>query len=335
MNAAVCTRYGSPEVLEIRDVNDPVPGDNDLLIKVHAAAVTSGDARIRAMRMPSPTFWLLGRLALGLTAPRQQILGSDLAGTVTAVGHKVTSFAVGDPVIAALGARFGAHAQLARIPESGAVVHKPPSLTFEEAAALPFGAITALHYLRNFGDVRPGHKVLIIGASGCVGSAAVQIARHLGATVTGVCSTANIDRVRALGANDIIDYTKDDFTTRTNTYDIIFDTVGATTFARCKSALTSHARFLPAVLTMTEFRQLLWTSLTGGKRLKGGVVLDSKQQLMEILQLVEAGHLQPVIDRQFHFHDIAEAHRRVDSGRKVGAVVVTMTTPSSHQRHAP
>jgi len=328
MKAAVCTRYGTPEVLEIRETADPVPGPGELLIKVHAAAVTTGDARIRAMRMPSPVFWLLGKLVLGITAPRIKVLGTDLAGTVTAVGNKVASFAVGDPVVAALGARFGAHAQVARIPESAAVVRKPPALTFEEAAALPFGAMTALHYLRNFGAVRPGDEVLIIGASGCVGSAAVQIARHLGAQVTGVCSTANTDHVRALGAHRIIDYTTDDFTTRTSTYDIIFDTVGATTFARCKPILKPRGRFLPAVLTMTEFRQMLWTALTGGRRLKGGVVVDSKKSLMEVVQLVEAGGLRPVIDHQYNFSDIREAHRRVDSGRKVGAVVVTMAPPA-------
>lgn len=324
MKSIVFSRYGPPEVLQVREVAEPKPRDGDLLIQVMATTVTSADARVRAMRMPSPAFAVVGRLALGVFGPRNGVLGTELSGVVKAVGAGVRSFRIGDPVVAVVGARFGAHAESVCVPEASAVVRKPERLSHEEAVAIPFGGMTALYYLRNLGKVGPGDRVLVIGASGAVGTAAVQLARYFGADVTGVCSAANVERVRALGARHVIDYTVEDYTYGPAEYDMVFDTVGAASFARCKNVLKPNGQFLAAVLTLTEIRQLLWTRLVGGKRVRGGMAPEARADLELLLGLAEAGHLKPVIDACYPMHEIVAAHQRVDSGRKVGSVVVTM-----------
>jgi len=324
MKAVVCPRYGSPEVLEIREIADPIPRESELLIRVHSTTVTTGDARVRAFRMPSPVFGLVGRLVLGVTGPRRAVLGTELAGDIEQVGARVTGFKIGDPVVAFVGARFGAHAELISISESAPIVRKPDRLSFDEAIAIPFGAMAALYFLRDLGAVQPGQRVLVVGASGAVGVAAVQLAVHLGAAVDGVCSAPNIELVRSLGAGQVFDYTADDFTKIAAGYDMVLDTVGATSLAKCRKVLKPTGKFLAVVMTGAELWQLLWTRLVGGQRVLGGVAPERRADLQYLMGLAESGVLKPIIDRRYPMRDIAAAHRRVDTGRKVGAVVVHM-----------
>lgn len=307
---------------------DPVPGDGDLLIEVRATTVTTGDARVRALRMPSPLFQLMARPALGFRGPRRKILGTEASGLVKAVGRNVTSWRVGDHIVAVVGAKFGAHAELLCVPATTAVVKLPDSITFEEAVAIPFGGLTALYYLRHLGDVGPGTRVLVVGASGAVGVAAVQLAAHLGATVDGVCSTNNIALVRSLGATRVYDYAHEDFTHGDDRYDVVFDTVGVTSPARCRAILTPRGRFLAAVVTGGLILQSIWTKVFGGQRVFGGITPERKADLEWLFSLVESGHLKPVIDRVYSMDQIEAAHRRVDSCRKVGTVVVRVGSDS-------
>lgn len=324
MKAVVCPRYGPPEVLEIREVSDPIPRDAELLIRVHATTVTSGDARVRALRMPSPVFSLIGRLALGMRGPRRAVLGTELAGVVEQVGARVTKFRIGDPVVAFVGVRFGAHAELVCVPEAAPVVRKPERLSYEEAVAIPFGAMTALYFLRDLAAVKPGQRVLVVGASGAVGVAAVQLAVHLGAEVDGVCSTTKVELVRSLGARRVFDYSTGDFTQSAAGYDVVLDTVGVTALAKCRRTLKPTGKFLAVVLTGTELWELVSTRLIGGQRVLSGVAPERLTDLQYVMGLAESGQLKPIIDQHYSMREIVAAHRRVDTGRKVGAVVVSM-----------
>lgn len=323
MRAVVCTRYGSPDVLQIKEVEKPTPKDHEVLVRVHATTVNSGDCRVRASEFPRG-FLMPGRLALGILRPRKPILGADLAGEIEAVGKDVTRFKAGDQVVGSKGARLGAHAEYTCMSEDGALAKKPANLTDEEAAAIPFGGMTALFFLRDLGHVQPGQKVLIYGASGAVGTAAVRLARHFGADVTGVCSTTNLDLVRSLGAHKVIDYTNEDFSKSGETYDIIFDTVGKTSFSQCKGSLTRRGRYLAAVAGLPQFLKMLWTSMTGGKRIMAGIAPDRKEDLVLLMELVEAGELNAVIDRRYPLEQIADAHGYVEKGHKKGSVVITV-----------
>ncbi len=323
MKAIVCDRYGPPESLRIADLPDPVPGPADLVVRMRATTVNSADSRIRAMRMPSPLFALIGRPALGFRGPRRRVLGTEAAGTVCAVGSAVSRFKVGDEVVAVMGMRLGGHAELVRVRESAPIARKPASLSFERAVAVPFGAMTALYHLRDLARLGPGAELCVVGASGAVGLAAVQIAVGMGASVTAVCSGANAATVESLGARRVIDYTKDDFTRHSRAFDAILDAVGATTFARCRDALKSRGVFLPLVMTGTELLQIALTSRSSGRRVLGGVTPERRADLEHVLALASQGSLRPVIDRSLPFERFIEAHRRVDSGRKVGSVVLT------------
>lgn len=322
MKAILCPRYGPPEVLRAADIPEPQPREGEILIEVRASAVNSADARIRAMRMPSPLFEILGRAALGLRGPRRPVLGAEAAGVIRSVGAGVTAFRPGDAVLAVLGLRFGGHAERVCVRAKAPVVRVPEGLTFEQAAAVPFGFLTALYYLRDLGNVRSGMRVLVVGASGSVGLAAVQLARMFGAEVTGVCSAGNAALVLDLGARRVIDYHTSDFTRERGTYDIIFDTVGVTTFARTRAVLSPMGRFLPAVMTGRELLQIARTSFTKGARVVGGVTPERRDDLAFILGNVASGELRAVIDCALPWGEFVEAHRRVDSGRKVGAVVL-------------
>jgi NADPH:quinone reductase-like Zn-dependent oxidoreductase len=322
MKACVYRRYGGPEVVEVGEVARPVVGESRVLIEVAVTTVTSADARLRAMRMPSAVFAVLGRLVFGVFRPRQRVLGTEVAGVVAGVGEKVTRFAVGDRVVALLGARLGGHAQFVAVDEASAVVRVPEGLTLEEAVAMPFGADASWHYLKRLAGVRPGQRVMVIGASGSLGVAAVQLARHLGAEVTGVCSAANVELVQSLGAAHVIDYTRQDYTAGGETYDVVFDTLGVSSFGRCRAVLMPRGRFLAAVLTMTEVWQMLWTAIVGGKRVMGGVAPERREDLEALMALASAGVMKPVIGRRFEMAEVAEAHRYVDSGRKVGSAVM-------------
>jgi NADPH:quinone reductase-like Zn-dependent oxidoreductase len=322
MRAFVCRRYGGPEFVELADVPKPVPRDNEVLVRIQATTVTSGDWRVRTLCVPAG-LGLVARLGFGFTGPRQPILGTEMAGTIESVGKDVTRFRVGDAVFGFPGGAMGCHAEYRTMPEDGRLARKPANLSFEEAASLPFGASTSLHFLRKAG-IRPGDKVLVIGASGGVGTAMVQLAKHVGAEVTGVTSTSNLALVAALGADKVIDYTRDDFTTRSVTYDVVVDTVGKTSFARCRPVLKDKGRLLAVAAGLPEMLATLWAPLTGSRRVIAGPAAERVEDMAEMATLAEAGALKPVIDRRYRFAQMAEAHAYVETGRKRGSVVVSV-----------
>jgi NADPH:quinone reductase-like Zn-dependent oxidoreductase len=320
VKAIVCRRYGSPDVLEVRDVPKPTAKDDEILIKVRATTVTSGDWRVRSGTVPRG-FGVLAPLALGISGPRQPILGTELAGDVESVGKNVRRFKVGDPVFAFTGTRMGCYVEYKCIPESGPVALKPANLTYEESAALSFGGATALVFLRK-GGIQKGDKVLVNGASGGVGTAAVQLAKHFGAEVTGVSSAANLELVKSLGADKVIDYNTEDFTRGGEVYDIIIDAVGTAPFARSGAALKDGGRLLLVLGTLSDTVFAPWVSMTTRKRVIAGVANETPENVRVIAQLAGAGALRPVIDRRYSFGEIVEAHRYVDAGHKRGNVVI-------------
>ena len=322
MKAVVYERYGPPEVLQLKEVEKPTPKDNEVLIKTHATTVTSGDWRVRSLNVPAG-FGLIMRLVFGVSRPKQPILGTELAGVVESVGKDVRKFKVGDQVFAFSDAVMGCHAEYKCMPEDGAVVLKPVNLTYDEAAALSFGGTTALDFFRR-GKLQSGERVLVNGASGGVGTAAVQLAKHFGADVTGVCSTANVELVRSLGASHVIDYTKEDFTQNGETYDVIVDTVGTAPFSRSKASLKEGGRLLMVLAGLPDMLQIPWVSMTSSKKVIAGPATGCAEDLRFLAGLAEAGEFKPVIDRRYPFEQIAEAHRYVDTGRKKGNVVITL-----------
>lgn len=322
MKAIIATKYGSPEVLELRNVDKPIPTDSEILVKVYATTITSGDIRVRSFDVPR-SFWLPARLTLGLTKPKKAIPGMVIAGEVEAVGKDVKRFKPGDAVYAYNLTRLSAYAEYACVPESSAAAPKPSNVTYEEAAALPFGGVTALHFLTK-GGIRPGQRVLIYGASGSVGTAAVQVAKHFGAHVTAVCSTANVAMVKALGADRVIDYTKTDFTQGGESYDIIFDTVGKTSLSASLEMLKPEGSYLQAVAGPADLIQMQLAARRTGKRMVGGTATPTPEALASLNELVEAGTLKPVIDRCYPLEAVVEAHRYVDMGHKKGNVVIAV-----------
>ncbi len=323
MKAVVYERYGPPEVLELKEVEKPSPEHDEVLIKIHATTVTTGDWRARSLEMPAG-FGLMGRLFFGVSKPRKAILGTELAGEIESVGKDVTKFQAGDQVFAFSGAGFGCHAEYKCMKQDGPVARKPTNLTYEQAAALSFGGTTALHFFRK-GKLARGERVLVNGASGCVGTAAVQIAKHFGADVTGVCSGANVELVRSLGATRVIDYTSEDFTKNGETYDVIVDTVGTAPFARVQGSLKEGGRLLLVLGSFADLLRAPWVSLTSNKKIVAGPAPERVEDLISLAKLAEAGEFKPVIDRHYPLEQIAEAHRLVDSGRKKGNVVVTVS----------
>lgn len=322
MKAIVATEYGPPEVLELREVPQPMPKDSEVLVKIHATTVTAGDARVRSFTVPRSA-WVPARLTLGLTKPRKAIPGMVLAGEVESVGSAVKRFKQGDPVYAYDITRLSTYAEYACVPEDSALAFRPSTLTFEEAAAIPFGGITALHFLKR-GKIHSGQRVLIYGASGSVGTAAVQLAKFFGAEVTGVCSTANVELVKSLGADHVIDYTKQDFTSSGETYDIIFDTVGKSSLSDCMRSFKKGGSYLQAVAGPAQLIQMQWASLRSGKTLIGGTAVPTAEALAQLSDLVEAEKIKPVIDRCYPLEHMVEAHRYVDQGHKKGNVVITV-----------
>jgi NADPH:quinone reductase-like Zn-dependent oxidoreductase len=323
MKAIVCTEYGPPEVLQLQEVEQPVPKDNEVLIKIHAATVTAADC---GFRRADP---FIARFYNGFTRPKNAIPGSELAGEIEAVGRNVQRYKEGDQVYGLSPQSFGANAQYVCLPEDGVLASKPANLTYEQAAAVPSGATTALPFLRDKGKIQGGQRVLVNGASGSVGSYAVQLARYLGAEVTGVCSTANLEMVGSLGAGGVIDYTKEDFTKTGQTYDVIFDAVGKSSFSRCKGSLAENGVYLSTVLGLPILVQMLWTSMVGSKKavfMPTGLRPSSEisQDLRFLRELVEAGEIRPVVDRRYPLEQTSEAHRYVEKGHKKGNVVITV-----------
>jgi len=329
MKAMVYTSYGPPEVVHLTEVAKPTPKSNEVLVRIDAAVVSRGDCAARA---GSPVSI---RLATGLIRPRKQILGTNLAGEIEAVGTAVTRFKPGDQVYAATGAEFGAHAEYLCLPEDGALEVKPANVSYAEAAAICEGGLTALPFLRDQGKIQPGDHVLINGASGAVGSSAVQLAKSFGAVVTGVCGPLNVDLVRSLGADTVIDYSQEDFTQAGQTYDLILDMVGNGSFSRSKGVLQPGGNYVTTVLTPTIYPHMLWTAKVGNKRAiitysNFRPAREKANDLRILTSLVEAGTLKPVIDQCFPLTQAAEAHRRVETGRKTGNVVLQVEHTSGH-----
>jgi len=324
MKAAVYTRYGPPDVVQIKDVEKPEPKDNEVLVRIHATTVSAADWR---MRRAVP---FLVRFITGLWRPKKvQILGMEFAGEVESLGKAVTRFGEGDQVFGSNGFKFGAHAEYLCLPEDALLATKPVNMTFEEAAAVLFGGVSALHFLRK-ATIQAGQKVLIYGASGSVGVFTVQLARHFGAHVTAVCSTANLDLVKSLGADEVVDYTREDFSRAGRVYDIVFDTVGKSGFSRSLKSLKRGGFYVRVggsgrlLSILGGILQEKWASITGAARVIGGVAGGAAEDLSFLKGLIEAGKLRTVIDKRYSLDEIAEAHRYVEAGHKKGHVVIVL-----------
>ena len=322
MRAIVYEQYGSPNVLKMKEVAKPIPQANEILIKTYATTVTTGDWRVRSLILP-PGFGFLGRLMFGIFKPRQPILGSEIAGVIESVGKAVSKFKVGDSVISFSDAAMGCHAEYRCMAEDGAIALKPSNLSFNESAALSFGGTTALSFLRR-ANLKAGDRILINGASGGVGTAAVQLAKHFGAVVTAVCSTPNVELVKLLGANHVIDYVKEDFTKNGEKYDVIMDIAGNAPYSRSKGSLVEKGYLLMVLAGLFDMLQAPWISMMTGIRLVVGPAFGKAEDLRYLAQLAESGIFKPVIDRTDPFHLMADAHRHVDTGHKRGNVVVTL-----------
>jgi NADPH:quinone reductase-like Zn-dependent oxidoreductase len=322
MKAIICKKYGPPEVLQWAEIEKPTPKPNEVLIKIHCSTVTKADIRIRAFDVP-PSFWLMGRLALGITKPRQPILGGEMAGGVVAIGSKVTRFKPGDRVVAMTGHELGCYAEYRCIKEDGCISKIPENLSFQEAVAIPLGAATALNFFRK-ANIQQGQKMLVYGASGSVGVYAVQLAKHFGAEVTGVCSTTNLEMVRSLGADHVIDYTTTDFTKNSEKYDIIFDAVGKASIKGTIQSLKPNGTYIHAIVTPGTGIIIQSNLLFSKKKLVQGTFTGNSELITTLMELAQRGKLKPVIDRVYPMEEIVDAHRYVDTGRKKGNVVIVI-----------
>lgn len=331
MKAIVYTEYGTPDVLQLQEVTKPTPKDNEVLIRVHAASVNFGDLMARNFKAVSPRkfnmpflFWLPAKLALGLRKPNFTILGNELAGEIEAVGKDVRRFKKADQVFGYPGQSFGAYAEYICLPEAGTVALKPSNLSYEEAVTLPYGAIMATSLLGK-ANLQRKQKVLINGASGGIGSMAVQLAKYYGAEVTGVCGTPRLEFVKSLGADKVIDYTREDFTQNGETYDLIFDILGRRSFSKIKPSLKPNGTYLLASFKMKALLDMLWTSLTGSKqKVICAFANETPESLTFVKKLVEEGKVKAIVDKSFPMERAAEAHRYVEQGRKQGNVVIAI-----------
>lgn len=323
MHAYSCTGYGPPDVLKRIEIPKPVPKDTEVLIRTYATTVSSGDWRVRSLTVPAG-MGLFARLIFGVLRPRKPILGTELSGVIEDIGAKVTDFKIGDAVIAFPGAAFGAHAEYRVMPQDGNVVHKPENISFEEAAAISFGGTTAYDFLVNKAQLKAGEQVLINGASGSTGTAFVQLAKHLGAEVTGVCSAGNADLVRSLGADHVIDYTTTDFADGTRKYDMIVDTAGTAPWSRAKHAIVQGGRLVLVNGSLLDMVLGPLRACQSGKRLIGGVASEDVALMRNLIALVSEGQYRPVIDTCYDFDQMIDAHRHVDTGHKKGNVVVVL-----------
>ena len=320
MRAVVFDRYGPPEVLRLEEVERPVPRDDEVLIKVHASTVNRTDTGLRSAE------YFISRFVTGLIRPRHTIPGTELAGEVVEVGPAVTDFEVGDEVFGVSSRTAGAHAEFVSLPEGSPLAHKPVAMTFEEAAAVPDGVILALSYLRRV-DLRSKRDVLVYGASGSIGTAAVQLARYFDADVTAVCATKDVELVSSLGADRVIDYTKDDFTRNGETYDFVFDAVGKLSYKRCKASLKPDGIY--GSTDLGPYWQnpflALWTSRVGDRKVLFPIPRYTKRDVLFLKERIDAGKYRAVIDRRYPLEDVVEANRYVETGRKTGNVVLIVT----------
>ena len=324
MKAIVHTKYGPPDELQLLEVAKPVPGNNEVLIKINATTVTTTDCNARNFTFVPESFMFFAKLMFGFKKPRIKILGIDLAGEIEAIGKDVKLFKVGDQVFGSPGTKFGGHAEYVCVPEKGALAIKPADLSWEKAAAISLAGNTALFFIRDLAKIQPGQTILIHGASGAIGTYAVQLAKYYGAVVTGVCSGANASLVKSLGADKVIDYTKEDFTKSDVRYDFVFGVVGRTTFAQCKGLLKPDGIYLENMMEVKDFLKVLRTSITGGKKIKGGVSTERADNLNFFVELIESGKLNPVIDKVYPLERTAEAFQYVEQGHKKGNVVITI-----------
>lgn len=330
MKAITYTEYGSPDVLQLREIAKPEPKENEILIRIRATRVNYGDMLARKFgsittkefNMPG-IFLLPTRLEFGIRKPKKYILGSEFSGEVEAIGKNVKRFKVGDAVFGYRGPSFGTYAEYLCMPESGLVTLKPTNMSFEEATLIPYGALTALSHLKKV-SIQQGQKVLVNGASGGIGSAGLQLAKYFGAEVTGVCSTAKLDFVKSLGADMVIDYTKEDFTQNGETYDLIYDILGRNSFEKCQSSLTSTGILLYASFKTKQLIQMWQTSKSTGKKVICTLSSETLDDLNFVKELVEAGKLKTVIDKRFPLEETAEAHRYYESGKNIGNVVISV-----------
>jgi len=324
MKAIVHTKYGPPDELQLLEVEKPVPGNNEVLIKIHATTVTTTDCNARNFTFVPKSFMLFARIMFGFKKPRIKILGIDLAGEIEAIGKDVKLFKAGDQVFGSPGTKLGGHAEYVCVPENGALAIKPADLSWEKAAAISLAGNTALFFIRDLAKIQAGQRILIHGASGAIGTYAVQLAKYYGAVVTGVCSATNADLVKSLGADKVIDYTKEDFTKSNEKYDFVFNVVGKTTFSQCKGILTPKGIYLDNMMEVKDFLKVLWTSIVGGKKIKGGVSTERAENLNFFIELIESGKLIPVIDRVYPLERTAEAFQYVEQGHKKGNVIITI-----------
>jgi NADPH:quinone reductase-like Zn-dependent oxidoreductase len=322
MKAVICTKYGAPEVLKLVEIEKPTPKDNEVLIKNYATTVTVADCRVRGFDVPA-SFWLLARLALGFTKPRRSILGNELSGVIEAVGKNVTKWKVGDEIFAFLGHKMGAYSEFNVLKESDVIAIKPQNLTFEQSAALSFGGITALHFFKKT-NIQKGESILIYGSSGSVGTYAVQLAKYFGANVTGICSTANLELVKKLGADTVIDYTKTDLADINEKFDIVFDTVGKADIAKSIKLIKPNGQYIHAVATpFLEIKVRIKLLNTKIKFIGGTYNENISAKLIPLIKkIADEGFIIPVIDKQFDFNEIVFAHEYVDQGHKKGNVVI-------------
>ncbi|MEQ8361889.1 MAG: NAD(P)-dependent alcohol dehydrogenase [Cyclobacteriaceae bacterium] len=323
MKAIVATKYGSPEVFQLKEIAKPTPKANEVLVRIHASSVTAADTM---MRRGTPFY---GRLFIGLLKPNNPIPGTGFAGVVEAVGTDVTHFTEGDAVFGESIFGAGTNAEYVCVAENGIIISKPANISFAEAASICDGPLTSLNFLKNLASIQPGQKVLVNGASGSLGTAAIQLAKYFEAKVTGVCSTNNVELVKSLGADHVIDYTQEDFTKSNTRYDVIYDTVGKSSYSQAKKVLTANGAYISPVLNMTLLLQMMCTSLVGKKKAKfsatGILPLPALRDfLYEIRAMICAGYLKSIVDKEFSLEQIAEAHAYVDNGHKRGNVVLSM-----------
>lgn len=318
MRAIKFTNYGAPEVLQLKEVHKPIPKDNEILVRIFATAVNSADVRLRKA---DP--WAV-RLFLGLTKPKINILGGVLSGKIEAIGRNVTKFKVGDQVFGATGMSFGAYAEYKCLPEDGILSIKPDNISHEQAATIPFGATTALHFLRK-ANIKAGQKVLIYGASGAVGTAAVQLGKYYGAEVTGVCSASNVVLVKSLRADKVIDYTKEDFTKNGEKYDVIFVTVDKLSFSQSIKSLKKQGTLIIGATGLLQMLKGVWTSKTSSQKVLSGLISQKANDIIFLKELIENGDYKPVVDRSYPLEEMASAHRYVEQGHKKGNVAITLT----------